>query len=167
MPKEDSYKGQERRRFIRLNYVTLLAYKVCKEETIHKLLEGYTSDISPSGLLCTIKEKVKLDDTLWLSFDRDTLTICQELEKRSLIYQNGIIGKVVRMEDKADGTYEAGIQFITREEKDLTHIYPKIYFTQDKDNGESEEEQEEGISQEDIKEEVREDMQENRENEEI
>ncbi|MFH0913349.1 MAG: PilZ domain-containing protein [Candidatus Omnitrophota bacterium] len=167
MPKEDSYRGQERRRFIRLNYVTPLAYKVCKEETIHKLLEGYTSDISPSGLLCTIKEKVKLDDTLWLSFDRDTLTICQDLEKRSLIYQNGIIGKVVRMEDKADGTYEAGIRFITREEKDLTHIYPKIYFTKDKEDDEPEEEQEEGVSQEDVREEVREDMQENRENEEI
>jgi len=165
--KEDSYKGQERRRFVRLDYVTPLAYKVCKEETIHKLLEGYTSDISPSGLLCTIKEKVKEDDILWLSFDRDTLTICQDLEKRSLIYQNGVIGKVVRVKEKADNNYEAGIQFITREEKNLTHIYPKIYFGKTEQDEEPEEEQEGSLENGEVKEEVEEDMRENRENEEI
>jgi hypothetical protein len=59
MVKEDKYKGSERRQFLRLDYVTPLAYKICKEETIHKLLQGYTSNISPAGLLCNIKEKVK------------------------------------------------------------------------------------------------------------
>jgi hypothetical protein len=65
---------------------------------------------------------------LWLSFDRDTLHICGETEKRSLIYQNGVIGKVVRSEQKTDGTYDIGIKFLTREEKNLTYIYPKSYF---------------------------------------
>ena len=123
-----NYKGPERRQFVRLDYVTPLAYKVCKKQTVSKILQGYTSDISQAGLLCNIKDKVKKDDILWLSFDKDMLNICSGLDKRSLIYQNGIIGKVIRTEHKIDGTYNVGIQFITREEKNLTHIYPKIYF---------------------------------------
>ena len=69
--------------------------------------------------MCTIKQKVEAEDILWLAFDRDTLTICQDMEKSSLVYQNGIIGKVVRVEPKEDNTYKVGINFITREEKDI------------------------------------------------
>ena len=118
---EDIYQGPERRKFIRLNYVKPLAYKICKKETIDKLLQGYTANVSESGLLCTIQDKINPDDILWLCFDRDTLTICQDLERRSLIYQNGIIGKVVRINPVEDGSCEVGVQFITREEKVAPH----------------------------------------------
>jgi c-di-GMP-binding flagellar brake protein YcgR len=130
--KKEIYKGPERRQFVRLDYITPLAYKVCKKKTISKLLQGYTSNISAAGLLCNIKERVKKNDLLWLSFDKATLDICTDLDKRSLIYQNGVIGKVVRIKPKDNKTYDVGIQFITREEKNLTHIYPKIYFLKDK-----------------------------------
>jgi c-di-GMP-binding flagellar brake protein YcgR len=136
MMKEKVYKGPERRQFLRLDYVTPLAYKVCKKETLSILLQGYTSNISQSGLLCNIKESVKKDDILWVSFDRTTLNVCEDLEKRSLIYQNGIVGKVVRAERKIDGTYDVGIQFVTREEKNLTNIYPQIYFLERKQKDE-------------------------------
>lgn len=130
---KNSYKGPERRQFVRLDYVTPLTYKVCKNKTIYKLLQGYTSNISQAGLLCNIKdkdtkEKVNKDDILWLSFDRSILSICEELDKRCLIYQSGIIAKVVRTEHKSDGSYNIGVKFITREEKNLTNIYPKIHF---------------------------------------
>ena len=104
------------------------AYKVCKKKTIYKLLAGYTADISQAGLLCNIKEKVKKEDILWLSFDRSTLAICEELEKKAFIYQNGVIGKVVRILPAAESGYQVGIQFITREESNLTYIYPKVHF---------------------------------------
>jgi len=128
MKKKTVYKGRERRKFVRLNYLTPLAYKVCKKSTISKILKGYTSNISQSGLLCNIKDKVKKDDVMWISFNRDMLGICTDLETRSLIYQNGIIGKVIRTKHKRNGSYDVGIQFITREEKNLTNIYPKVYF---------------------------------------
>jgi len=108
-----------------------LAYKVCKEETITKLMEGYTANISESGLLCSIKDKVVEGDILWLSFDRSTLSMCTQLESKSLIYQSGIIGKVVRMESLENDVFHVGIQFLTREEKNLSHIYPKIHFFKD------------------------------------
>jgi len=125
---KNTYNGPERRQFVRLDYTSPLGFKVCKKKTVSKLLQGYTADISQAGLLCNIKEKVKINDILWLSFNRAILSICEELEKRALIYQNGIIGKVVRVKPKNGGTYDVGIRFITREEKNLTHIYPKIYF---------------------------------------
>jgi c-di-GMP-binding flagellar brake protein YcgR len=124
----DSYTGTERREFLRLDYVTPLAYKVCKQETISKLLEGYTVNVSEAGLLCNIKDKVNLEDILWLSFDKSILIVCEEIESRSLIYQNGIIGKVVRIEENKNGSFSIGVRFLTREEKNLTNIYPKVYF---------------------------------------
>ena len=121
------YSGMERREFVRLDYSVPLEIKICKKETISKLLSGYTSDISKAGLLCNIKEKVSQDDILWLSFDRSTLDFCHELEKRVLIYQSGVIGKVARVECKG-GAYTIGVKFITREEKNSTFIYPKVHF---------------------------------------
>ena len=124
----DTYSGPERRQFERLDYVTPLDCKICNKKTVSKLLSGYTANISQAGLSCNIKEKVKKEDVLWLSFDRDTLDICAQMEKRALVYQNGIVGKVVRVLSENDGIWHVGVQFITREEKNSTHIYPKVWF---------------------------------------
>lgn len=97
---KNEFKGSERRQFARLDYATPLAYKICKKETLSKLLQGYTSNVSESGLLCNMKDKVKKDDVLWLLFDRDVLNTCTGLEKASLIYQGGVVGRVVRVEHK-------------------------------------------------------------------
>jgi hypothetical protein len=122
------YKGAERRKFVRLNSAIPLDYKVCKKTTVAKLLQGYIHNISQSGLFCKIKQKVRKNDLLWISFDRTTMGICEDIEKSVLIHQNGIVGKVVRVVPKGSSNYDVGLQFITREEKNLTHIYPKFYF---------------------------------------
>lgn len=122
----DPNKINERREFSRINYAAPLACKVCKKETIEKLFQGYTSNISPAGLLCNLRETVNPNDIIWLSFDRGTLAICSELERRALIYQNGIIGKVIRVESKGHDNYDVGIKFITRQEKISQGIFPKM-----------------------------------------
>jgi hypothetical protein len=125
---ENGFPEIERRKFTRLDFATPFAFKVCSKETISRLLKGYIANISESGILCNIKEKVNKDDILWLSFDRATLNFCESLEKNSLIYQGGIVGKVVRVEDKADGSYDTGLQFITRKEENTTHIFSGVHF---------------------------------------
>jgi hypothetical protein len=142
-----TYKGRERRKFFRINYTSPLALKVCKKKTIHKILEGYISNVSESGVLCKIKDKVHKNDILWLSFDRSTLAICTELEKRSLIYQGGVVGKVVRIEGRQGSSYNVGIQFITREEKNLTNIFPKIHFGETLPDDDEETQEEENTDQ--------------------
>lgn len=130
---DNSTQGQDRRQFVRLEFSAPLGYKVCKQETVSKLLNGYTSNVSIAGLLCRLAEKVNIDDILWLCFDRATLAICAELEKNAFIYQNGVVGKVVRIDPDAQGDYQVGVRFITREETNLTHVYPLIHFlSQDK-----------------------------------
>ena len=119
---------KERREYVRLKYHALLGFKVCDKKTVSKLCAGYTVDISQSGLLCNIQEKVNPDDILWLSFDRETLDFCKELEEKVLIYQNGVIGNVTRVEIEKTGDYSVGINFITRQEKDIGNIYSQVYF---------------------------------------
>lgn len=131
--------GPERRKFVRLDYITPLAFKVCRKETISRLLKGYTSNLSEKGILCNINEKVAEDDILWLCFDRGILDICADIEKNSLIYQGGIIGKVVRIEHKADSSYNIGMRFITREESGSANIYPKVHFLTAADKNRNEE----------------------------
>jgi PilZ domain len=128
----------ERRKFGRLGYSVPLGFKICKKETISKLCAGYSVNISQSGISCNIREKVNPDDILWLSFDRATLDFCRELEKRVLIYQNGIIGNVIRVEPEETNSYNIGIKFITREEKNLGNIYPQTYFLENDFNAKHE-----------------------------
>ncbi|MFA4888677.1 MAG: PilZ domain-containing protein [Candidatus Omnitrophota bacterium] len=125
---QNTYSGLERRQFVRLDYIAPLNFKVCKKKTLSKLMEGYTADVSQAGLSCDIKLDVNVGDVLWVSFDRATLNICEDIERRVLIYQNGIIGKVARVSHKAANTYNVGLQFLVREEKNLSNIYPKIHF---------------------------------------
>lgn len=113
----------DRREYGRVNFATPLAYKVCRKETITKLLEGYTSNISEAGMLCNIRELVNTEDILWLSFDRSVLEICKDLEKKALIYQNGVIGKVVRIDPKGLDNFDVGIKFLTREEEGWGNAY--------------------------------------------
>jgi hypothetical protein len=123
---ESDYSGSEKREFARLPFSKPLAYKVCKKETLSKLLEGYTVNVSTAGLLCTLKDKVNLEDILWLSFDKSILVICSEMEKKSLIYQNGVIGKVVRINQIENQDYDVGVKFITRVEKDALEVRSRI-----------------------------------------
>jgi len=125
---DNNYIQDERREFSRSEYSVPLGFKICKKETISKLCAGYSVNISQSGISCNIRERVNCDDILWLSFDRATLDFCKELEKRVLIYQNGIIGNVTRVEPEEADSYNIGIKFITREEKDFGNIYPQTYF---------------------------------------
>lgn len=122
------YNGAERRQFVRFDYITPLAYKVCKKTTLSKLLQGYTADISQGGLRCRLREKVAKNNIIWLSFDRNLLDVCRGIDRKCMVYQNGVIGKVVWATRLMNKTYDIGIRFLTREEKNLTNIYPKSYF---------------------------------------
>ncbi|MFA5276178.1 MAG: PilZ domain-containing protein [Candidatus Omnitrophota bacterium] len=131
---ENNYNGPERRQFPRVEHVTPLAYKVCSKETVSKLLQGYTSNISQSGLSCKLNNRVNKDDIMWLSFDRAVLSICEEIEKKVFIYQSGIIAKVSRVESLEADSCEVGLQFVLREEKNVSYIYPSGYFSGQKLN---------------------------------
>ena len=107
----------ERRATVRITCQTPLQYKICKEETISKIMEGYTHDVSSDGLRCTIADKIPVGCTLWLRLDKDAIMLCEEIEKRAVILQQGILGKVIWVDKLDQDKYEIGLRFITREEK--------------------------------------------------
>jgi len=107
----------ERRLAVRISCQTPLTFKVCKEKTVSKILHGYTKDISPGGIQCSITQEVPLGCTLWLKLDQDALTLCEEIDKRTVILQQGVLGKVVWVNKIEDNNFDIGLQFITKEEK--------------------------------------------------
>jgi len=112
-----NYFLDDRRQFIRLSYKTPLMYKVCKRSTISMLMEGYTRNISKAGLLCNIKDLIPKTSTLWLKLDMGALSLCKEIEKRCVIVQQGILGRVAWFKKLSKDSYDVGVRFITREEK--------------------------------------------------
>jgi len=134
---ENQFQGQDRREHERFDCMTPLAYKICNQETLSKLFQGYTVNVSESGLLCSIHDNVKLEDVMWLSFNKSVLELCASMDKHSFFYQNGIIGKVVRISDKEDGTHEVGIHFITREEQNFVNTHANTRFIKDNDENKS------------------------------
>ncbi len=106
----------DRREFIRLKYSAPLGFKICNKETISKLCAGYTVDISQSGLLCNISERVKQDDILWLSFDRSTLDFCRELD-----VPYDAVGKVVVA--KTEEEIARGLMFRENLEQDKGMLF--------------------------------------------
>lgn len=124
---KNEYKGAERRQFVRLPYRSPLRYKICKEDTIKKLMSGYTENISQSGLLCNIKDQVPLDCVLWLALDMGILSICSTIERNSVILQHGILGRVIRTYQKKNGSFDVGVRFLTRSETDNKSLFEKVY----------------------------------------
>jgi hypothetical protein len=113
----DNQDLDERRRFIRLSYKTPLMYKVCKQSTISKLMEGYIHNISQAGLMCNINGTIPKVGTLWLKLDMGALSLCKEIEKSCVIIQQGILGEVAWLKKISKDSYDVGVRFITREEK--------------------------------------------------
>lgn len=107
---------KERREFFRLPVRTSLEFKAYGEKKSH----GTARNVSQSGILFqTDQEPPQLSSILWLNLDVRTLKICQEIESRALIHNNGILGKVVRVEEDADNgnAYDVGVCFLRKDQQ--------------------------------------------------
>ena len=68
--------------------------------------------------MCKLKESVPEGVIIWLSFDMASLSLCQEIEAKSVIIQKGVLAKVVRVSPRDDGYFDVGACFLTRAEKE-------------------------------------------------
>ena len=122
---------QERREFFRLNFTTPVRFKSCdikdlqKKLPVENSLDGSTRNISQSGILFQTENKPpQLSSILWMNLDMRTLKICQEIESKALIFNNGVLGKVVRVEEGADNdnAYDIGVCFLRKDQKDSQEV---------------------------------------------
>ena len=126
-----NYTDAEKREFFRLNYKTPIRFKSYEIKNLEKSaklagsLEGTTRNISQNGVLFqTDDSPPQLSSIVWMSLDMRTLKICQEIESKALIFNNGVLGKVVRVEEdsQTDNTYDIGVCFLRKDQKENEEV---------------------------------------------
>ena len=124
--------GNERREFFRLNFNAPLQFKSYSIERPGKsqaqpavTSEGSSKNISPSGILFQTRQNPPtVSSVLWMNLDLRTLNICQEIEKRALIFNNGLLGRVVRVEEdpENESLYDVGVCFLTQDQRNSREV---------------------------------------------
>ena len=114
-----------RREFFRVDFTVPLEFKSYlvpqaeKFGTVSELSSGATQNLSQSGILFeTTENPPQLSSILWMNLDIRTLNICREIETRALIFQNGLLGRVVRVEENPakDHAFDVGVCFLTQDQ---------------------------------------------------
>ena len=114
---KESWSADERREFFRVEFRNAVKFRMIQEnESALKL--GTSEDISQSGLLFKTRVLPPLSSVLWMDLDLRTLKICQEIENRALVYENGLLGRVVRVEEDPEESkvYNVGVCFIRKDD---------------------------------------------------
>ena len=115
---------QERREFFRIKFRQPLNYKSYSATrsvgTDSAECQGTSQNVSQSGILFQIEnDPPQLSSIVWMNLDIRTLSICKEIERRALIFNNGLLGRVVRVEEDAknNNVYDVGVCFLTQDQK--------------------------------------------------
>ena len=112
---------EEKREFFRVDFRQPVKFREFQREP-SALTLGTSENISQSGLLFKTRTVPPLSTVLWMDVDIRTLRICQEIEKRALVEEQGLLGRVVRVEEDPDeaNTYNVGVCFLRK--SDTTKI---------------------------------------------
>ncbi len=109
---------EEKREFLRYRYDRPLSYTVITSSgepgVRSRALDAVARNLSACGVLFSSKHLPEISSIIALDLDYRTTRICQEIEANALIVNNKIVGKVVRIEEDADGLYGVGVAFIRR-----------------------------------------------------
>ncbi|GEM_PF-742072 len=128
MAQDNSSGFQNRREFFRVKFATPLrfrAYTPGRQNRQSPPVEARSQNVSQSGILFqTETPPPQLSSILWMDMDLRTLKICQEIEERALVTNNGILGRVVRVEEDAKNrsAYDVGVCFITQDQKNSREV---------------------------------------------
>ena len=113
----------EKREFFRLNISSALKFKSYQPEKPENT--GGAKNISQSGVLFQMPTNPPaISSILWMDLDIRTLKICQEIENRALVFNEGILGKVVRVEEdlRTGNSYDVGVCFLTRDQQNSREV---------------------------------------------
>jgi c-di-GMP-binding flagellar brake protein YcgR len=113
-------KRDDRRNFLRVDYEKPVHYSMVSspkdDKAMTSLFKAVSKNLSASGLLfLTNAEKVpEISSLIMIDLDYKTANICHEIERRALIKNNKLLGRVMRIEDNGDGTCGVGVAFVTK-----------------------------------------------------
>ncbi|OIO37806.1 MAG: hypothetical protein AUJ71_04455 [Candidatus Omnitrophica bacterium CG1_02_49_16] len=125
-------KAEERREFFRVNFSAPLNFKSyagapsgSSSRIAGSSARAVSQNISQSGILFqTENNPPELSSILWMDLDFRTLNICKEIEKRALVFNNGLLGRVVRVEEdtKSPNIYDIGVCFLTQDQRNSKEV---------------------------------------------
>ncbi len=112
----DNYNGLEKREFFRYRHEKPANFREISgsDNAISDLANAITRDLSASGMLFTSEYPPRLSSIIVLDVDYHTSRLCEEIEDRALILNNKLLGKVVRIEDNDNGSYDVGVAFVRK-----------------------------------------------------
>ncbi|MBI4432388.1 MAG: PilZ domain-containing protein [Candidatus Omnitrophica bacterium] len=116
------YSASDRREFFRIPYKTSFKFKNFDSGSPNRAgssSKAFSQNISQTGILFqTETTPPSLSSIVWLSLDIRTLSICKEIEQRALICKDGILGRVVRVEENPThrDAYDVGVCFLTQDQ---------------------------------------------------
>ena len=124
---------QDRREFFRINFSAPLSFKsysgirsrTAKIAGSGSSAQAVSQNVSQSGILFqTENNPPQLSSIVWMNLDFRTLSICKEIEKRALVFNNGVLGRVVRVEEDTHNSnrYDIGVCFLTQEQKNSQEV---------------------------------------------
>lgn len=117
----DGFAGKDRREFFRYKHEQPLQYKIVgnskSDRNVAELIDAVSKNLSISGVLFSTRTLPSISSVLLLDLDFRTTRICQEIEDRALMIDDKMVGKVVRIEESADGLYDVGVAFLTKVDK--------------------------------------------------
>ncbi len=125
MPNNEKSNFQDRREYFRINFKTPLEFKIYPSKPLSETQKGSSQNISQSGILFQVDSRPpQLSSLVWMNLDIRTLSICKEIERKALILKDGLVGKVVRVEEDADNqnAYDIGVCFLTQDQKDSREV---------------------------------------------
>ena len=106
---------QNRREYFRLDYRRPVKFRMI-EDGEGSVRLGTTANVSETGVLFSSSVLPRIASIVWMDMDLRTLKICKEIEKRAVVYQKGLLGRVVRLEeDPLAKTYNVGVCFVTQD----------------------------------------------------
>ena len=117
------YQKEDKRHFLRVDYKKPVHYSMVSspkdDKSMASLFKAVSKNLSASGLLFeTGSEKApEISSLIMLDLDYKTASICHEIEKRALIKNNKLLGRVTRIEDNGDGTCGVGVAFVTKSDR--------------------------------------------------
>jgi hypothetical protein len=85
-----------------------------KNREVSDIVGAVTKNLSASGMLFTSEYPPRLSSVIVLDVDYRTTRLCEEIEEHALILNNRLLGKVVRIEDNDNGSYDIGVAFIKK-----------------------------------------------------
>ncbi len=122
----DNTLARDRRQFFRLHFNQNFSFKSFAKGKIGDQLlagpsgESRSTNVSQSGILFqTQNQPPDISSIVWMNLDTRTLSICKEIDRRALVLKEGLLGRVVRVEEDADNVtlYNVSVCFLTHDQR--------------------------------------------------